>query len=39
MIGAVLTHLLLIGGSSVPALVLGCFAAIILSGRFGTLNA
>jgi uncharacterized membrane protein YphA (DoxX/SURF4 family) len=32
--GAVLTHLLVIGGSPVPALVLGCFAAIILWGRF-----
>ena len=38
MIGAVLTHLML-GGSPVPALVLGCFAAIILAGRFGTLRA
>jgi hypothetical protein len=39
MVGAVLTHLLLIGGSPVPALVLSCFAAIILWGRFGTLKA
>jgi putative oxidoreductase len=39
MTGAVLTHLLLIGGSPVPALVLLCFAAIILWGRFGTLKA
>jgi hypothetical protein len=39
MIGAVLTHLVLIGGSPVPALVLSCFAAIILWGRFGTLKA
>ena len=38
MVGAVLTHLVLIGGSPVPALVLGCFAAFILYGRFGTLN-
>jgi uncharacterized membrane protein YphA (DoxX/SURF4 family) len=38
MVGAVLTHLVLIGGSPVPALVLLCFAAIILSGRFETLN-
>ena len=38
MIGAVLTHLVLIGGSPVPALVLGCFAAIILWGRFGSLK-
>jgi uncharacterized membrane protein YphA (DoxX/SURF4 family) len=35
MIAAVLTHLV-IGGSPVPALVLGCFAVIILWGRFGT---
>jgi uncharacterized membrane protein YphA (DoxX/SURF4 family) len=34
MIGAVLTHLLTIGGSPLAALVLGCFAAIILLGRF-----
>src|SRR5579872_1729959 len=39
MTGAVLSHLVLIGGSPVPALVLLCFAAIILSGRFGTLKA
>ena len=39
MTGAVLTHLVLIGGSPVPALVLSCFAAIILWGRFGTLKA
>ena len=39
MIGAVLTHLFLIGGSPVAALVLLCFAAIILWGRFGTLKA
>ena len=39
MVGAVLSHLLLIGGSPVPALVLLCFAAIILWGRFGTLKA
>jgi len=38
MIGAVLSHLVLIGGSPVPALVLGCFAAIILWARFGTLK-
>ena len=36
MVGAILTHLVLIGGSPVPALVLLCFAAIILWGRFGT---
>ena len=34
MTGAVLTQLVLIGGSPVPALVLSCFAAIILWGRF-----
>jgi hypothetical protein len=39
MAGAVLTHLLLIGRSSVPALVLSGFAAIILWGRFGTFKA
>ncbi len=39
MCGAVLTHLLLIGGSPVPALVLGCFAAIIFWGRCGALKA
>ena len=38
MVGAVLSHLFLIGGSSVAALVLLCFAAIILWGRFGTLK-
>jgi putative oxidoreductase len=39
MTGAVLTHLVLIGGSPVLALVLGCFAGIILWGRFGILKA
>ena len=39
MAGAVLSHLFLIGGSPVAALVLLCFAAIILWGRFGTLKA
>jgi hypothetical protein len=39
MCGAVLTHLLLIGGSPVPALVLGCLAAFILWGRRGALKA
>jgi putative oxidoreductase len=38
MTGAVMSHLVLIGGSPVPALVLLCFAAIILWGRFGTLK-
>lgn len=35
MIGAVLTHLVEIGGSPVPAIVLGCSAAIVLWGRLG----
>jgi putative oxidoreductase len=39
MIGAVLSHLLMIGGSPVPALVLLCLAAIILWGRFETVKA
>jgi hypothetical protein len=39
MVGAVLSHLFLIGGSPVPALVLLCFTAIILRGRWGTLKA
>jgi putative oxidoreductase len=39
MMGAVLSHLVLIGGSPAPALVLSCFAAIILWGRFGTVKA
>jgi hypothetical protein len=38
MAGAVLTHLVLLGGSPLAALVLLCFAAIILWGRFGTLK-
>jgi putative oxidoreductase len=38
MVGAVLSHLLLIGGSAMPALVLLCFAVIILRGRLGTLK-
>jgi len=38
MVGAVLSHLFLIGGSTVPALVLLCFAAIILRGRFRTVK-
>ena len=37
MAGAVLTHLLKLGGSPVPALVLGLLAAIILWGRFEVL--
>jgi putative oxidoreductase len=39
MSGAVITHLVKIGGSPVPAIVLGCFAAIILWGRFDLLKA
>ena len=39
MAGAVLTHLVMIGGSPLPALVLACFAAIILWGRLRTLKA
>jgi hypothetical protein len=39
MTGAVLAHLLVLGGSAVPALVLGCLAAIILWGRFATVKA
>jgi len=38
MTGAVLSHLFLIGGSPVAALVLLCFAAIILWGRYKTLK-
>jgi putative oxidoreductase len=33
MIGAVTTHLAVIGGSPLPPAVLGCFAATILWGR------
>lgn len=39
MIGAILAHLLKLGGSPVPAIVLGGFAAIILWGRSGPLKA
>lgn len=39
MIGAVLSHLFLIGGAPVAALILLCFAAIILWGRFGSFRA
>lgn len=39
MVGAVFAHLAIIGGSPVAALVLGCFAATILFGRFATLGA
>ncbi len=38
MLGAVLSHLFLIGGSPVAPLVLLCFASIILWGRFETLQ-
>jgi putative oxidoreductase len=39
MTGAVLAHLLILGGSAVPALVLGCFSGLILWGRFATVRA
>ena len=39
MSGAVITHLVKIGGSPAPAFILGCFAGIILWGRFGSLKA
>jgi len=39
MTGAVLAHVLILGGSPVAALVLGCFAALILWGRFATVRA
>lgn len=39
MVGAVLSQLLVIHGSAVPALVLGGFAATILWGRFATVKA
>jgi hypothetical protein len=39
MAGAVLSHLLILGGSPVPALVLGCLAGLILWGRIGTVKA
>ena len=39
MTGAVLAHVLILGGSPVAALVLGCFAAVILWGRFATVRA
>ena len=38
MIGGVLAHLLKLGGSPLPAIVLGGFAGIILWGRRGTLR-
>jgi putative oxidoreductase len=38
MSGAIITHLVKIGGSPAPAIVLGCFAAIILWGRFDSLK-
>lgn len=38
MCGAVVTHLALIGGSPLPAAVLGVLAGIILWGRFGALR-
>ena len=39
MVGAVLTHVALIGGSPLAALVLGLLAALILWGRIGTVRA
>ena len=39
MAGAVLSHLLVLGGSPVAAFVLGCLAGIILWGRFATVKA
>jgi hypothetical protein len=33
------SHLLVLGGSPAPALVLGCLAGIILWGRFATVKA
>ncbi|HEX3151879.1 MAG TPA: DoxX family protein [Gemmataceae bacterium] len=39
MAGAVLSHLLILGGSPIPALVLGCLAGLILWGRFGRVKA
>ncbi len=38
MTGAVSTHLFIIGGSPVPALVLGCLAAVILWCRFSVVT-
>jgi len=38
MIGAVLAHVVLLGGSPMPALVLGGFAGIILLGRWDTVK-
>lgn len=39
MIGAALAQLLVLHGSAAPALVLGCFAALILWGRLATAKA
>jgi hypothetical protein len=38
MAAAVLSHLLVLGGSPVPALVLGCLAGLVLWGRFATVK-
>ena len=38
MIGAVIAHLAVLGGSPVPALILGIFAGIVLWGRFGRIT-
>lgn len=39
MIGAVLAHLTILGGSPLPAIVLGVLSAIVLWGRFSALKA
>jgi putative oxidoreductase len=39
MIGAVLAHLTILGGSPLPAIVLGCLSGIILWGRFSAVKA
>lgn len=38
MVGAVLAQLFVLHDSAAPALVLGCFAALILWGRFATVK-
>jgi uncharacterized membrane protein YphA (DoxX/SURF4 family) len=39
MCGAIITHLIRIGGSPMPALVLGCLAATVFCLRFGQVKA
>jgi uncharacterized membrane protein YphA (DoxX/SURF4 family) len=39
MIGATFSHLFVLGGSALPAMLLGCFALLILWGRFETVKA